>query len=258
MRHFNLNLPALILTSTALVMLGGLPAQASDLDRRIEHSAKESYNFKTYLQADSIKVDSSAGIVTLRGTVAQDYHRSLAQETVAELPGVKGVNNQLTVAGEQPAEHSDAWITLKVKTALTFHQHVSAAATEVETHNGVVTLSGKASSEAGKDLTGEYAKDVEGVTEVRNELVAPASAPKPVQERLGEKVDDASITAQVKTTLLFRKSTHALATKVRTRNGVVSLHGEAQNEAERSLVTKIAEDVKGVRQVSNHMTVRPS
>ena len=71
-------------------------------------------------------------------------------------------------------------------------------------------------------------------------------------------MDDASITAQVKTTLLFHKSTHALATKVRTKNGVVTLRGEANNEAERDLVTKLAEDIKGVKSVHNHMTVKKS
>jgi osmotically-inducible protein OsmY len=75
---------------------------------------------------------------------------------------------------------------------------------------------------------------------------------------MGEKVDDASITAQIKTTLLFRKSTHALATKVTTKDGVVTLHGEARNEAERELVSKVAEDIDGVTRVHNKMTVKKS
>jgi osmotically-inducible protein OsmY len=73
---------------------------------------------------------------------------------------------------------------------------------------------------------------------------------------VGEKVDDSSITAQVKTSLLFHKSTHALATKVTTKNGVVTLHGEAKNGAERDLVTKLTEDIEGVKHVQNRMTVK--
>jgi osmotically-inducible protein OsmY len=69
-------------------------------------------------------------------------------------------------------------------------------------------------------------------------------------------VDDASITAQLKTTLLFHRSTHTMATKVTTRNGVVTLHGEALNVAEKNHVTRIAEDIKGVREVNNLMTLR--
>ena len=185
MRHFKLSHPAILLPCAALVLVG-LPMQASDLDNKIESSAKNSHNFKSYLKDDNIKVVSTDGVVTLTGTVSRDYHKFLAQETVAGLPGVKSVNNQLSVVGDQPTDNSDAWITMKVKTALTFHKNVSATATEVNTEKGVVTLSGTVDSEAKKQLTGEYAKDVEGVTEVRNDLKVSKSA-KPVHATLGRR-----------------------------------------------------------------------
>jgi len=75
---------------------------------------------------------------------------------------------------------------------------------------------------------------------------------------LAEKVDDASITAQIKTSLLFHKSTHALATRVITRNGAVTLRGAAANAAEKDLVTRLAEDVRGVKRVDNQMAVPSS
>lgn len=251
MRHFKLSSHAALLAPVALIMVG-MPMQAADQDHKIEASAKSSYNFMTYLKDDNIKVSSKEGVVTLSGTVSRDYHRSLAEETVEGLAGVKSVNNNLTVAGEQPAEHSDAWMTMKVKGVLAFHKNVSAMDTEVTTENGIVTLTGKADSQAQKQLTSEYAKDVDGVLEVRNNTVVTHRAPR----TMGTKVDDSSITAQVKTTLLFHKSTHTLATKVETRNGVVTLRGEAKNGAERDLVTKLAEDIEGVKQVHNHMTVK--
>ncbi|WP_306590467.1 BON domain-containing protein [Geothrix sp. 21YS21S-4] len=252
MRHFKLNPHAALMASVSLILAGGSALHASDLDDRIERSARSSYNFTTYLKNDAIKIASSDGVVTLSGTVSQESHKYLAQETVAGLPGVKSVNNSLMVSGDQPREHSDGWITTKVKTILAFHRNVSATATEVNTQNGVVTLTGKADSESQKQLTSEYAKDVDGVTEVRNKLVVA----KPAHRSLGEKVDDTSITAQVKTTLLFHKSTHMLATKVATKDGVVTLHGEARNGAERDLVTKLAEDVHGVKHVNNRMSVK--
>jgi hyperosmotically inducible protein len=257
MQTFRLNPLAALMTSVALIQVVALPLQASEADSRIEASAKNSYNFKTYLKNDKIKVSSSEGVVTLTGIVAEDFHKSLAQETVAGLPGVKSVNNQLTVVGDQPAEKSDGWISMKVKTALTFHKNVSATETGVNTKDGIVTLSGKADSEAQKQLTGEYAKEVEGVKELRNDLIVTAPA-KPAHATLGEKVDDTSITAQIKTSLLFHKSTHAVATKVVTKNGAVTLRGEAKNAAEKDLVTKLAEDIHGVLRVNNLMTVQKS
>ena len=255
MRNFNLNTYATLVTSVVLIQAVGMPLHASEADSRIESSAKNSFNFKTYLKGDDIKIVSTDGVVLLTGLVTEDFHKSLAQETVAGLPGVKSVNNQIAVVGDQPAEKSDGWISMKVKTILAFHKSVSAMDTAVHTQNGIVTLTGKADSEAQKQLTGEYAKDVEGVMNVQNDLVVFNPAQKP-PATLGEKVDDVSITAQVKTSLLFHKYTHALATKVVTKDGVVSLRGEAKNGAERDLVTKLVEDINGVKQVNNYMTVQ--
>ena len=253
MRPLHLTPPSIILIALALP----LPMLAASADGQIEASITSSYNFKTYLREDTIKVACSAGVVTLTGNVSQDYHKALAQETAIEQAGVKRVNNQVVVTGVQPPEHSDAWISMKVRTALAFHKNVSATDTDVKTLNGSVTLTGRAGSSAQKELTGEYAKDVDGVTEVYNDLTV--VSPKPgAAESVTERVDDASITAQIKTTLLFRKSTHALTTKVVTRDGVVSLSGEARNGAEKDLAGKLAEDIKGVKQVNNHMTILPS
>ena len=43
-----------------------------------------------------------------------------------------------------------------------------------------------------------------------------------------EKIDDASITAQVKMALLLHRSTSALQTTVKTKRGVVTLGGKAK------------------------------
>jgi osmotically-inducible protein OsmY len=236
-----------------LVMLVlSMPVQASKMDNRIESSAKNSYVFKTYLKADDIKVESEDGAVTLTGNVSEESHKSLAEETVADLPGVKSVDNKLEVKGESPAPMSDAWITAKVKTIFLFHKNVSAM-TEVSTKDGIVTLKGKADNEAQKELTTEYAKDVEGVKGVNNEMTGGTIAKK--KRTVGEKIDDASITAQVKMTLLYHRSTSALNTKVKTMHGVVTLYGKAKSGAEKNLATKFANDVNGVKSVNNRMTI---
>jgi hypothetical protein len=72
---------------------------------------------------------------------------------------------------------------------------------------------------------------------------------------VGERIDDASITAQVKASLLAHHSTSALKTKVETTGGVVTLTGVAENSAQKSLVTKLVTDIDGVTSVVNNMTV---
>lgn len=250
---FPLTLAAVVST----VLLTSQPAQASDTDNRIESSAAASYTFKTTLKDDSIKTESTDGVVTLTGTVAEASHKSLAGDTVSSLPGVKSVDNQLVVAGDQPPEHSDTWISMKVKTALLFHRNVSGIGTDVKVKDGVVILTGEASSLAQKELTTEYAKDIDHVKAVVNDMtIAPTpSTPSTPNATIGDKIDDASITAEVKSSLTSHQSTSALNTTVSTTDGVVTLGGVAKNEAEKSLVTKLATDIQGVNSVINNMTI---
>jgi osmotically-inducible protein OsmY len=82
-----------------------------------------------------------------------------------------------------------------------------------------------------------------------------ATTPAMASATVNDKIDDASITAQVKSALLSHRSTSALHTGVSTTDGVVTLTGAAKNEAEKSLVTKLATDINGVTSVVNNMTV---
>lgn len=243
---------SLMVAAVALLALS-VPVHASKMDSRIESSAKQSYLFKTYLQGDDIKIESREGAVTLTGIVADNFHKSLAQETVAGLPGVKSVDNRLEVKGAPPTANSDAWLRDKVKVTLLFHRSVSAGTTEVDVKDGIVTLRGNAASQAQKGLTTEYAKDVEGVKDVKNEMTVTKTSKK--TRTVGEKIDDASITAQVKMTLLYHRSTSAINTSVSTKKGVVTLGGKASNAAELKLATKLANDVNGVKGVKNRMTI---
>jgi osmotically-inducible protein OsmY len=248
-----LNTVFLMVVAVALLAISSVPVFASKTDSRIEKTAKSSYVFVTYLKGDDIKILSKDGAVTLTGIVSEESHKTLAQETVAGLAGVKSVDNRLEIKGTPLDPKSDAWLTTKVKTTLLFHQNVSGA-TEVNVKDGTVTLRGTADNQAQKDLTTEYAKDVEGVKDVLNEMVVSNTSKK--SRTVGDKIDDASITALVKSTLLYHRSTSALNTKVETKRGVVTLSGMAGNAAELKLATKLASDVHGVKSVKNLMSIK--
>jgi osmotically-inducible protein OsmY len=228
------------------------PQNTSEKDERIEQSIKDSYVFNNFLNKDKINVDSENGDVTLTGTVAEDFHKTLAEDTVKNVSGVKSVNNQLVVAEEGADALSDEWISLKVKTTLLFHTSVSGIRTKVYVEDGIVTLTGEAESQAEKDLAAKFAKDVSGVKDVINQMTVNDSI---AAEDLGKEIDDASITAQVKAALFFHTSTSMLNTTVKTEEGVVTLTGKAKNAAEKDLVTEIAKDVKGVKKVVNNISV---
>lgn len=243
-----------VLAATALVLTLAAGASAkSRSDARIESAVRRSFVYRHYLENDSIKVESTDGVVTLTGNVSEDFHKTLAKETASAQTGVKSVDDQLAIQTPGPTAGSDAWLTTRVKTALLFHGSVSAVATDVDSKDGVVTLTGRAGSQAQKDLTAEYAADVDGVKDVRNQLTVDAKPSR--ARRLEGRVDDASVTAGVKLELLFHRSTSAVSTGVRTSRGVVTLSGKASSAAEKDLTEKIAGDVAGVKRVVNDIVV---
>ena len=243
---------ALASVAVATLISINTAAFASDIDNTIESSFKKSFVYKTYLKDENIKITSKDGAVTLFGEVFDDAHKPMAESTAEALAGVKSVDNKIVIREDRLPENSDTWIRMKVQTALVFHSQVSASKTEVYVANGVVTLKGTAASAARRDLTTEYAKKVDGVKKVINNM----KLAKP--ETIGDKIDDASITGQVKMTLILHSSTSAIRTTVTTRDGVVTVGGKAQNNAEIDLVTKLVEDVDGVINVINTMSVDPS
>lgn len=251
-----------LLATALVVLLFFTTAQASSPDKQIESSIKKTYVFRTYLENDDIQIQSKDGVVTLAGSVSEEAHKTLAQETVANLPGVKSVDNRLKVADESPTEYSDAWLMTKVKTSLLFHRSVSGFATGVDVKEGVVTLRGDADSQAQIDLATEYAKDIDGVTKVNNEMTVAKDRPKTEKKTIGktmsdvgDEIDDASITALAKSSLLYHRSTSGLKTKVETNDGVVTLTGKAGSAAEKDLAAKRVSDVSGVKKVVNNMTI---
>jgi len=253
MRNHLSNPIAYAAIATALLVTAA-PLLASDADEAVELAFRKSYVSKTFLKDDSIKVKAEDGVVTLTGTVADEYNKGLALETAAGLIGVTRVDNLLETKAQVDAENADTWIARKVRLALRFHHYVSGGDTTVVVKDGVVTLTGVASSAAQKDLTAEYAADIEGVQSVVNNMTV-ADAPVPAVRTVGEKIDDASVAAQVKFALKTHRSTSAVSTKVTARDGEVTLTGIAQNEAEKALVTKLVSSIEGVTEVKNEMTI---
>ena len=245
-------------------------------DRQIEQAANASYNYRTTLD-HNVKVRAKDGVVTLTGKVATDEQRRIAEDTVADLPGVARVNNEIKVEGTNK-EGSDEMIALKIRSRLLVKANVSLKDTKVDVHNGIVSLTGRADTTAQKELTEAYVKDIDGVKSIQNNIVVmdkdyanrdarthtttvgrdmPTGRDTNMdRDTVGEKIDDGSITAQVKYELFSHKSTSALKTKVNTQNGHVVISGDAGSGAEKDLVTSLAKSVRGVVSVDNNMTVR--
>ena len=88
-------------------------------------------------------------------------------------------------------------------------------------------------------------------------LTASGCAVQRGQESVGAYVDDAGITAMVKSRFIENKQVDAASISVETLKGTVMLSGFAKNATERSTAETIAMGVKGVSRVKNDVLVRP-
>jgi hyperosmotically inducible periplasmic protein len=104
---------AAVLGFTKVGNAGIFFASASERDNRIESSVKKAIAFKSDLKDDLIMVQSRDGVILLTGTVKDESHKLLAQKTVEKLRGVKSVDNQLKLEGEQAEKNSDGTLSVK-------------------------------------------------------------------------------------------------------------------------------------------------
>jgi len=73
----------------------------------------------------------------------------------------------------------------------------------------------------------------------------------------GRNVDDATITASVKSTLVADKVSNLTRIDVDTTNGVVALNGVVETPEQKSRAEQLASRVDGVRKVVNNLQVQP-
>ncbi len=143
----------------------------------------------------------------------------------------------------------EARLTASTKTALSLNRHLKETKIEVSVADNVVALSGAVGTEIQKELAGEVALSIKGVKKIRNDLVVSRglTLSQAAHERsLGERLDDLTIKAAVKTALILNENVNARHISVTSDRGRVELTGKIASPAEAELARKIADDVEGV------------
>ncbi len=81
---------------------------------------------------------------------------------------------------------------------------------------------------------------------------------KSVMERAGDTISDAALTTKVKTALVAEGELSALDINVDSEQGVVTLSGTVDSEAQVDLAEKVVEDLDGVKGVDNELAAKGS
>jgi osmotically-inducible protein OsmY len=143
----------------------------------------------------------------------------------------------------------EARLTAATKTALALNRHLKNTEIEVAVSDGTVTLSGAVGTDIQKQLAENIALSIRDVVKVQNSIVvsrAVALQQEARERSLGERLDDLTTEAAVKTALLLNENVSARDIGVKAERGLVTLTGAVKTPAEAELARKIAEDVEGV------------
>lgn len=156
---------------------------------------------------------------------------------------------------------SDAWMEGKLDTIYLFNRHLNSFTIDPEVHAGTVILTGKVESEVDRELAEQITLGVDGVKSVTNRLiVVPSEQARTAvtggNRTLSDKIEDATLTAEVKTKLLANSETHGLSINVDTVDHTVTLSGSVKSSAESDLAETIAKQVDGVANVNNNLHVK--
>lgn len=160
--------------------------------------------------------------------------------------------------GDMSRQLTEARQEGSVWTAFALNRHLSPFAIDVDIEHGVATLTGEVESDVERDLAEQVALGVEGVTEVDNRLQVSGEEVQrqaDSERSFSARINDATTTATVKSKLLWNRNTEGLDIKVSTRNGIVTLEGQAQSDAASELAERLARNTEGVSQVDNQLKV---
>lgn len=224
-----------------------------------------------------IDVDTRNGVVTLTGQVDTDATRQQALALARDVDGVREVRDQLRVAapaavattGDRPAEPataansgepvSDDQLTARVQSGFYRDDDLRRSSIDVAAASGVVTLKGTVASEDRRRQALSVARQVPGVTDVRDELqVDPTVPPLPGGDpgaRAAGEASDAWITTKVQARYYLDPDIKGRRVDVTTSGGVVTLTGSVATEAERQRAVKVARETENVTRVVDQLTV---
>jgi hyperosmotically inducible protein len=154
----------------------------------------------------------------------------------------------ISLIGCERRSASDATINTAVKNKLAADVTTSAAKINVDTSNGVVTLSGMVPTAAERAEAERIARNTQGVTQVVNNITVERG-----EGAAGGMLSDAATQTSIRSQLA---ANGIIGANVDVKNGEVTITGEVDNAQEKLKAEEIARQASGVKSVKNQLTIK--
>jgi osmotically-inducible protein OsmY len=171
-----------VLAVCALVMVACSKSDQDQAQRAIERGASDAWvctqvrGSATALDPATVslvKVECTAGVVTMRGQVRSAQEREQLIAAARKVDGVKAVHAQIAINPKAPTGNEiadDVSLAAKVRVAIAGQTGVNALKIDVTAHRGVVTLDGDVPSRAIESVAVDTARGTSGVKGVVDKL----------------------------------------------------------------------------------------
>ena len=148
-------------------------------DAKLSLEVKTAIGLNKNFRAFDIKVTAREGTVTLEGEVASKEQKELAYEIARQVKGVDRVRSHIRVNPDKVEKKErrtlgetidDGKIAASVKSAFALDRRLEGCDIKVKVYKGVVFLEGTVTEEAQKRVAVRIARDIDQVTEVRDDI----------------------------------------------------------------------------------------
>jgi hyperosmotically inducible protein len=196
-KHFHISVKDTIMNTryvltlcTALVIGGALIAGSANAlgtadektpinDSWLTSKTKIALFADARVKGSEINVETTQGLVMIRGKVDSDAAKQAAEGIAKGIDGVKSVKNELQVVAPSKREaidDKDASITTRVNEQIAKDSYLKNAGIHAQTNAGVVSLSGEVSSLMTSAQASWTVWQVPGVKSVKNDLTVKEKA----------------------------------------------------------------------------------
>jgi osmotically-inducible protein OsmY len=147
-----------------------LPESSRRTDQDMAVAAVKALNSKLFVPADRIKVTVSNGWITLEGDVKWQFQRRAAERAVRNLPGVRGISDNIKIS----SRISPPQLQSKIEAALKRQAVLDAQRISVDVNGNEVILRGTVRSWSEKQEAERTAWSAPGVMSVNSQIFVAA------------------------------------------------------------------------------------
>jgi osmotically-inducible protein OsmY len=213
-------------------------------DSALRHDIEQEFDWDLPLTSKEVGVAVENGVVTLTGEVNSYGAKWSAERAVERVGGVRGVANELKVRAAN--EHNDTDITKAAANAVEWNASVPRDTVMVTVADGWVTLTGEVAQDYQRQAAERSVRYLRGVKGVTN-LVT-----------LKQQADASDVKQKIEESFARHASIDAEHIRVEANDGEVILRGQVRSWSERRDAERTARSGKGVKSVTNLLTVSGS